>query len=158
MRTAALLAVIWLSASPKDWGTHGEVVGLSIRGRGCHVELLGPDGGAVCTGIATPIRRCSSFTVFRDPGDGGMVGEKSFLGSTCPTPHLSSYAMGNGTFFVEQNGTMYSLVCDDSSKCQRNSKSADILKCCREESSIRGSALCNVTPHSGVCVDTTTGE
>jgi hypothetical protein len=154
MRSAVCLAVLYAAAQVRGWGrSAGEVSGLSLRGNGCHVEIASADGGVICSGIATPVPTCSPLLLFRNDSDGGTAAEKVFLGSSCPPPRIESYSSGNGFFFLERGGTVFSVICDDAPSCQRNSHSAEILKCCREDRSMQKLHLCNVKNQLGICVE-----
>ena len=150
-----LFLILLLAAAPSPrWGrVSGEVPGLSLRGSGCHVDLMAPDGGVICSAVVRPLPPCTSLLILTNTSDGGMVGEKTFLGSSCPPPRLNSYSAGNGSFFVEHNGTVRSVICDNASRCQRNSHRAAILKCCREDRSLQRMGLCQVRAEAGVCME-----
>ena len=153
MRSAVYLVVLYAAAQVGWDRKAGEVSGLSLRGDGCHVEIASADGGVICSGVATPVPTCSPLLLFRNDSDGGIASEKVLLGSSCPSPRIESYSAGNGFFFIERGGTVFSVICDDAPSCQRNSHSAEIRKCCREDGSIRRLHLCNVKPQSGICVE-----
>jgi hypothetical protein len=154
MRAAICVAVVFALAQVPGWDrTAGEVPGLSLRGDGCHVEVVAGDGGAVCSGIATLVPSCSPLLLMRSAIDGGMTGEKVSLGSWCPPPRIGSYSGGNGFFFLERRGQIFSVICDDASSCQRNSHSAEILKCCREDKTLHRLGLCRVKAEPGICVE-----
>jgi hypothetical protein len=129
-----------------------QLPGLAIRGQGCHVELLAPDGGRVCWAVATQLPPCASFTAFRSGQDGGLTVGKYRLGSTCPEPRLTSASLGSGGFFVEKEGVVFQVICDDAPSCQRGAFTKPILACCERDETIRGTSVCNVTPQVGVCV------
>lgn len=143
MRTIAGLVGLVLLASAPRVDQVREIPGLSLRGVGCHVELLGADGGVICKAIVTPIRECVPMTKL-EIGDAGMVAKRFGLGSSCPPPRLGSAALGEGIYFVETRGQTFEVVCDDASKCQRNGFSSHIRACCQLNRDIQNSPTCAV--------------
>ena len=133
-----------------------EIPGLSLRGVGCHVELLGADGGVICNAIVTPIRECVQMTTHQI-GDGGMVAKRFGMGSSCPPPRLGSAALGVGIYFVETRGQTFEVVCDDASKCQRNGFSGHIRACCALKSDIQNSPICAVDDNIEPCIQEAEG-
>lgn len=144
MRTVvAFVGLVLLSSGPSGADEVREIPGLSLRGTGCHVELLGADGGVLCKAIVTPIRECVPMTTF-EMGDGGMVAKRFGMGSSCPPPRLGSAVLGAGIYFVETKGQAFEVVCDDASKCQRNGFASHIQACCQLNKDIQGSPICAV--------------
>lgn len=152
MRANQLLRGLLALAIPGLAVAFEELPGLAIRGQGCHVELLGPDGGRVCWAVATRVPACAPFTAFGAGEDGGMTARKYRLGSTCPEPHVSSASLGSGDFLVERNGVVFQAICDDAPTCQRSVLSKHILACCDRDETIRNTSVCKVKHHAGVCV------
>lgn len=163
MRSVSVIAGVLLSgcahgvvapsgARPDKYaGQPKEVPGLSLRGQGCHVDVIDSDGTVICKGIAFPVPKCSPLTVLRTGANGAMTGERFSLGSDCPAPRFSSGVIGPGGFFVEGKSGGFEVICDDASKCQRSVLREQILDCCHQEKAIRNTAVCNVAPHEGVC-------
>lgn len=150
---AASIGVLGGTPPPTSTDDIREIRGLSLRGKGCHVELLDADGSTICRAIAMPFPRCFPLTVFARTPDGGMAGERLSLGSSCSPPRLTSAALGPGYFFVESDAGSFGVICDNASKCQRDVFSEQIRSCCRKDVGIQNTAICTVTPQHGVCVE-----
>lgn len=145
MQPMHIAAAFALAVGPSQWGEGmRELPGLSLRGAGCHVELSAPDGGRICSAVATPAPQCAPLTVLVSGPDGGMIGQRFLLGSKCDAPHLSSVAFGNGAFIVERNGETFSVICDDARPCERAPYRLQIMACCGREKSIQKSRICKV--------------
>ena len=168
MTAIAAVAVVLLSgancrhgrgAGPTGWqqrwhaGDLTEVPGLSLRGNGCHLELLDPDSAVICGAIAWPMSKCAPLNVSRTGADGGWIHERFSMGSDCPPPRFSSGVMGRGSFLVEGASGVFSAICDDAYGCQRSILREQILRCCSQDKSIQDTAVCRVPPHEGVCVE-----
>ena len=156
MRTTHTIAfaIAVLAASPaKRSGEIEEIPGLSLRGEGCHVELLAPNGSTICTGIATSLPKCFPMTALTSSEDGGMRVERFHLGSSCRTPRITSASLGPGSYFVDSADGGKSIICDNASSCQRRVFRERILNCCRHNTAIRDTAICDEPPQVGVCVE-----
>ncbi len=138
---------------PKYDGQRKEVPGLSLRGTGCHLEVLDSDSSVICRAIAVPVPKCARLNVAGTGADGGMTFEHLSMGSDCPPPRFSSGVIGPGQFFVEGTSGAFAAICDDAYWCQRSLLRQQIFECCRQDKSIQGTAVCKVTPHEGVCVE-----
>ena len=162
MRTTSVLELVLLFgacssaqhpvAPGKYVGGLKEVPGLSLRGNGCHVELLDSNGSVICVAIAFPIPKCAPMTVVGTGTDGGIAVERFSIGSDCPAPRFTSGVAGAGGFFVEGKSGEFSVICDDASQCRRSAVRDKILECCRQDKSIQETEICRVAPaDEGVC-------
>lgn len=166
IRVARVLAVLLLSGSHCAHGNEQPassaprvydedeprpLPGLSVRGTGCHVELLAPTGSVICTAIVTPLPGCLPFTGVRSEVDGGTTVTRLRLGSECPSPRVPSTSFGGGSFYVEGPSGAVHAICDDASKCQRGGFRRQILECCRQDTSLQETALCREVPTLQIC-------
>lgn len=147
MRSTIVVLVVLLAAGVIAEMPAGikEVRGLSLRGDGCHVELLSSDGSVICTAIAAHVPKCTPLMVSKIGLVPGAKLERWHLGSSCPLPRLASVDVGNGHFFIEVDEVVYNVVCDDASASVRNGFLSQIQRCCRQDKSIQGTPVCDVS-------------
>lgn len=137
----AFVALVVAAEPPQKYGTHfEELPGLTLRGTGCHRDLLARDGSRVCSAVVKSVPNCYPALIVRQETDGGTMGQRVLLGATCAPPRLNTGAMGAGRFFVDGEDGGVVALCDDADG--RDVTRKEIRDCCRVEKSIRYTSIC----------------
>jgi hypothetical protein len=89
---------------------------LSLRGSGCHRELLAADGGRICGAVVLDegARACATHAGWIRTPDGGTEFVTQRFGSGCLPPGPRFASLGRGFYFVEgKSGSAFTVLCDD---------------------------------------------
>ena len=142
MRALNLLVLILTAGPASKYGAEfTEMPGLTLRGTGCHRELL-VRGALLCTAFVRSVPKCHPAMITRDEPDGGIFSERVLLGSSCLPPRLNTGAIGGGSFFVEQQDGGLIAWCDDGEG--RPSHREQILSCCENDSKLNSTPACRL--------------
>jgi hypothetical protein len=120
-----------------------ELPRLTLRGGGCHRELLDDHGARICWGV---IEKAGCISWVDTSGD---TAKRNLFGSHCQPPGAKYGSEGNGSFFVEVDRGTFHLTCDDATYCERVFRRQAISACCSQAGMAPDAGWCDVPLDKG---------